>query len=152
MQEAGALGRAGLLLGGGGRDLCRQSGGVLLRPAQRAVSPAVRREPGQWAFWQLFGGFDFLQYIALDPAGRKREDIAVAWIRRLTAAIRAHDQDTLITVGLLPWSRQWQHLSGFLPAAIAPELDFVSVHMYPDSKLPGEALEACNTSPSASRW
>ena len=110
--------------------------------ANEPISPAVRREPGQWSSGSLFGGFDFLQYIALDPAGRKREDIAAAWIRRMTAAIRVHDRDTLITVGLLPWSRKWQHLSGFLPAAIAPELDFLSVHLYPDSKLPGEALEA----------
>src|SRR5439155_19824995 len=43
---------------------------------------------------------------------------------------------------LLPWSRDWKHLSGFVPAKIAPEIDFVAVHLYPDSKKPGEALEA----------
>src|SRR2546430_3374401 len=58
----------------------------------------------------------------------------------MTAAIRRHDRNALITVGLLPWSRDWKHLSGFLPATIAPELDFISVHLYPDSKKPGEAL------------
>lgn len=59
----------------------------------------------------------------------------------MTAAIRKHDRSALITVGLLPWSREWKHLSGFLPEAVAPELDFLSVHIYPDSKKPGEALE-----------
>lgn len=110
--------------------------------ANEPISPAVRREPGQWRSGSLFGGYDFLQYVALDPAGRAREQIAAAWIRRLTAAIRAHDRDTLITVGLLPWSRQWKHLSGFVPAAVAPELDFVSVHLYPESAAPDEALES----------
>ncbi|MDQ3624715.1 MAG: glycoside hydrolase family 5 protein [Verrucomicrobiota bacterium] len=106
------------------------------------LSPGGKRETGKWPSGSRFGGYDFLQYIALDPAGRPREEIAVAWIRRLTAAIRRHDEKTLITVGLLPWSREWKHLSGFLPAKVAPELDFLSVHLYPDSKKPGEALES----------
>src|SRR5262249_26432656 len=89
------------------------------------ISPAPRREPGKWSSGSLFGGYDFIQYIALDPAGRRREEIAAAWIRQMSMAIRRHDQRGLITVGLLPWSRQWRHLSGFLPATIAPELDFL---------------------------
>lgn len=105
------------------------------------VSPGGRREPGQWRSGHLFGGYDFLQYIALDPAGRDRSDIPVAWIKTLTSAIRSRDTNTLITVGLLPWSRDWKHLSGFLPEKVAPELDFVSVHIYPDSRKPGEAME-----------
>jgi hypothetical protein len=109
--------------------------------ANEVLSPAGKREPGQWRSGSLFGGFDFLQYIALDPAGRKREDIAAAWIRHLTAAIRKHDRKALITVGLLPWSQQWKHLSGFLPERVAPELDFICVHIYPDSKKPDEAME-----------
>ena len=106
------------------------------------VSPATLREPGKWPSGNLFGGYDFLQYIALDPAGRKREDLAGQWIRRMVAAIRRQDHDALITLGLLPWSRDWKHLSGFLPEAVAPELSFISVHIYPDSKKPGEALES----------
>ena len=107
-----------------------------------AISPAQRREPGQWRSGSLFGGYDFLQCIALDPAGRSREEIARRWIRRMSAAIRQHDRRALITVGLLPWSRQWKHLSGFVPEQIAPDLDFISVHLYPDRKLPEEAMEA----------
>ncbi len=106
------------------------------------ISPAQRRGPGKWSSGSLFGGYDFLQYIALDPAGRRREDIAVQWIQRMTAAIRRHDRHSLITVGLLPWSRDWKYLSGFLPAKLAPALDFISVHLYPDTKKPGEALES----------
>src|SRR5262249_34570553 len=79
---------------------------------------------------------------ALDPRERKREDIPIDWIRVMRAAIRLHDTNALITVGLLPWGREWGHLSGFLPERIAPELDFISVHLYPDTKKPGEAMEA----------
>ena len=110
--------------------------------ANEVISPAVKREPGQWRSGNLFGGFDFVQFIALDPAGRSREEIARAWIRRLTGAIRKHDREGLITLGLLPWSEKWKHLSGIVPAAMKDELDFISVHIYPDTKLPGEAMAA----------
>ncbi|MBU6400674.1 MAG: cellulase family glycosylhydrolase [Verrucomicrobia bacterium] len=105
------------------------------------LSPGGPRKPGQWGSGSRLGGYDFLQFIALDPTGRKREDIPVQWIRGLTAAIRQHDRAALITVGLLPWSRDWEFLSGFLPEKVGPELDFLSVHIYPDSKKPDEALE-----------
>ncbi len=105
------------------------------------LSPAEPRKPGEWRSGHLFGGYDFLQYIALDPAGRSRDKIAASWIRQMTAAIRKHDKAALITVGLLPWSREWKHLSGFLPQTVAPELDFISVHIYPDRAKPDEAME-----------
>ena len=105
------------------------------------LSPGEKRAPSQWRSGSLLGGYDFLQFIALDPAGRKREDIAVEWIRRMSAGIRRSDRRTLITVGLLPWSRQWHHLSGFLPEKIAPGLDFLSVHIYRTPSKLDEALE-----------
>jgi len=123
-------------------QVCRSSQAVFCyRSHQRTGLTLGKRAAGKWRSGSLFGGYDFLQYIALDPAGRKREDMPVQWIRRLTAAIRKHDQATLITVGQLPWSRQWKHLSGFLPEKVAPELDFLSVHIYPDTKKLGEELE-----------
>ncbi len=106
------------------------------------LSPGDKRASGQWRSGSSLGGYDFLQFITLDPAARKREDIPVEWIRALTAAIRSRDTNALITVGLLPWSEGWSHLSGFVPQKIAPELDFISVHIYPDAKKPGEAREA----------
>lgn len=106
------------------------------------VVPAGKRKPGAWQSGHLFGGYDFVQYIALDQAGCKREDIAVDWIRDMTAAIREHDTNALITVGLLPWIPQWGFFSGFVPKTIAPDLDFIAVHIYPDSKHPAEAMEA----------
>ena len=123
-------------------DTCAKSAAVFCYDlANEVISPAGRREAGKWRSGSLLGGYDFLQYIALDPAGRKREDIARAWIEKLTTAIRKRDRNHLITVGLLPWSREWKHLSGFLPETVAPALDFISVHIYPDSKKPDEAME-----------
>jgi hypothetical protein len=106
------------------------------------ISSGSKREAGKWSSGVPFGGYDFVQFISLDPGGRDREEVAVKWIQQMTEAIRRHDPSTLITVGLLPWSPQWQHLSGFVPGKIAPHVDFVSVHVYPDSRKPGEALVA----------
>lgn len=41
---------------------------------------------------------------------------------------------------LLPWVRGWGHLSGFIPEEVAPDLDFVSVHIYPEKGKVDEAL------------
>jgi Cellulase (glycosyl hydrolase family 5) len=105
------------------------------------IVPGEKRGADQWRSGQLLGGYDFVQFITLDPAGRPRGDVAVDWIRQMKTAIRQHDAKTLVTVGCLPWSRQWEHLSGFVPEKIAPELDYLSVHIYPDSKKPKEAME-----------
>ena len=64
--------------------------------------PGERRRPGDWYSGKPFGGYDFLQFITLDPAGRPRERVVHDWIRTLTAAIRQHDRRTMITVGQLP--------------------------------------------------
>jgi len=99
------------------------------------------KKPGDWYSGKPFGGYDFVQWIALDLRGRAREEIARSWIRRLSVAIREHDRDHLITVGLLPWMPSWGHLSGFIPATVAPELDFVSVHIYPEKGKVADAIE-----------
>ncbi|UCG15980.1 MAG: cellulase family glycosylhydrolase [Phycisphaerales bacterium] len=105
------------------------------------VSPGGRREPGQWYSGKPFGGFDFIQWISLDQADRPRHEIACAWIRMLSKAIRKRDKDHLITVGLLPSTPDWGHFSGFVPEKIAPEVDFIAVHIYPNSDSPLEAIE-----------
>jgi hypothetical protein len=107
-----------------------------------AISPAGKREPRQWRSGSSLGGYDFLQYIALDPAGRTRDEIVRQWVERMIGAIRKHDREGLITAGLLPWSRKLGHLSGFVPEKVAGQFDFIAVHIYPDAKLPEEAMEA----------
>lgn len=103
------------------------------------VSPGGKRD--KYSSGHLLGGFDFLQAIALDPKGRPRDQIAAQWVARLRTAIRVHDKRHLVTVGLLPWDPKWRHLSGFLPETIAPEVDFISVHIYPKQGKADEAIE-----------
>jgi hypothetical protein len=104
------------------------------------IIPGDKRKPGDWYSGSSLGGYDFLQFPVLDPAGRKRDVVARDWIRALAAAIRRHDRKTLITVGLLPWVEKWGHLSGFVPETVAPELDYVSVHVYPEKGKVPEAV------------
>ncbi len=97
-------------------------------------------QPGVDWLGPAFAGKHFVQFVARETQGRKRTDIAVAWTARMAAAIRKHDPRHLITVGLVDWSLDRPGLtSGFVPHAIAPHLDFISVHIYPDSKDPSAA-------------
>jgi hypothetical protein len=82
-----------------------------------------------------FAGKHFVQFITLDLAGRDRARVARKWIATLAAAIRRHDSRHMITVGLVPWSLDKPGLtSGFVPEKIAGEVDFVAVHVYPESR------------------
>lgn len=102
--------------------------------------PGGPRKPGQWYSGVLLGGFDFIQFISLDPAGRTREEVARQWIATLTAAIHKQDAHHLITVGLLPWVKNWGFLSGFVPEKVAPQVDFMAVHIYPEAGKVDEAI------------
>jgi hypothetical protein len=105
------------------------------------VVPGGRRKEGDW-LGPPFAGKHFVQVITLDQAGRARPDIARQWARTLATAIRKVDRRHLITVGLVDWSLDRPGLtSGFVPAKVAPELDFVSVHLYPKKGKIDEALE-----------
>ena len=108
------------------------------------VVPGGVRKPGDWLGPPFLGNENgyFVQVITLDQKDRPRPAIARQWCRQLTAAIRRHDRRHLITVGLVPWSLDRRGLSsGFVPREIAPELDFVSVHIYPQAGKVGEALD-----------
>jgi hypothetical protein len=104
------------------------------------VVPGGRREAGKWYSGKPFGGFDFVQFITIDQGNRPREVIASQWIKTLTKAIRKHDERHMITVGLLPWVKGWGFLSGFVPERVAPDVDFIAVHIYPEAGKPDEAI------------
>jgi cellulase (glycosyl hydrolase family 5) len=93
-------------------------------------------QPGDW-YAGHFGGYYFGQRISLDLAGRTRDEVARAWTSQLVEVIRAHDQRHLITVGMLPD----MNASGFHAGAVAPELDFLSVHLYPRTGRAAESIE-----------
>jgi hypothetical protein len=106
--------------------------------------PVVPGGTGRRDDWlgAAFGDKHFVQFIALETAGRPRHEIAVEWIAGLVDAIREKDPHCLITVGLVPWSLDRPGLtSGFPPDKVAERLDFVSVHLYPEQGKLDEALE-----------
>ncbi len=105
------------------------------------VAPAGCREPGSW-LGEPFAGYYYVQHIGLDQGDRKRTDIARDWLRAMVSAIRKHDKRHLITVGLLPWSLDKPGLtSGFEPRTVAPEVDFLCVHIYPEGGKIGESID-----------
>ncbi len=99
-----------------------------------------KRKAGDWYSGKPLGDYDFVQFLSLDPAGRKREEMSAQWIAQLSAAIRAKDKSHLITVGLLPWIPKWGFLSGFIPEKSTADLDFISVHIYPEKGKVDEAI------------
>jgi hypothetical protein len=122
-------------------DLCTKSPAVFCYDLMNEpISPSAKTD--KWYSGALLGDYDFIQIIAHDPAERTRGETANAWIDRMTTAIRAKDKSHMITVGMLPWVTGWQHLSGFIPGEVAPHLDFLSVHIYPNTKQPAEALRS----------
>ncbi len=104
--------------------------------------PEAALAPRAWLHPFALGGFHYVQYISLDPAGRSRPEIARAWIRRLAQAVRRADPGRLVTVGLLPNSLEDPARgSGFAPQTVARDLDYLSVHIYPNRGKLGEALD-----------
>ena len=105
------------------------------------VVPGGRRKDADW-LGPAFGGKHFVQFITLDQQDRPRSDIARRWIRHLTGAVREKDKRHLMTVGLVDWSLDRPGLtSGFDPAKIADDLDFVAVHLYPKTGKLNDALD-----------
>jgi hypothetical protein len=105
------------------------------------VVPGGRRAAGDWLAG-AFAGKHFVQFVTLDQKDRLRPDIARAWVRHLAAAVRKADNRHLVTVGLVDWSLDRKGLtSGFVPEAIAADLDFLSVHIYPETGKLDAALE-----------
>ena len=89
--------------------------------------PTTARKPNDWLAGDL-AGFAYCQVITLDPQTRNRTELASRWTATMTAAIRKHDRQSLITLGLLPFHKG----TGFDAVEQAKELDFISVHYYPD--------------------
>jgi hypothetical protein len=111
--------------------------------------PVVGGKPKEgeprWLAGEL-GGMYFVQRIATDVGKRTNDQVAEAWVQKLTAAIRKQDPKTLITVGVIPWAQIWP---GAKPIFYSPEarkhLDFVSIHVYPKSGELDKAINAIAT-------
>jgi hypothetical protein len=123
-------------------DKCKDSPAVFCYDLMNEpVVAGGKRKEGDW-LPAPFAGKHFVQVITLDQKDRPRPDIARQWVRHLTAAIREKDKRHLITVGLVDWSLDRPGLtSGFVPAKIADDLDFIAVHLYPKSGNVKDALD-----------
>lgn len=92
---------------------------------------------------KFMDGIDKPNEQALDQADRPRPDIARRWVDHLVASIRKTDKRHLVTVGLVDWSLDRKGLtSGFVPEKVTENLDFVAVHLYPET---GKLDEAAKT-------
>lgn len=105
------------------------------------VAAGAKSTDGDWLPGAPLGGEQFLQHITLDPKGRPRSQIAKQWVHTLVEAIRRQDRRHMITVGLLPGSpERADDWSGFDLKELT-ELDYISVHMYPESGQVDKALK-----------
>lgn len=122
-------------------DVCKDSKAIFCYDLMN--EPMVPGDDkARWYSGKTLGGYDFLQSISRTLAGRQRTDLAALWIDTLSKAIRGKDRHHMITVGMLPWVKGWGHLFGFVPKEVAPHVDFLSIHLYPDSKKPDEVRKA----------
>lgn len=121
---------------------CKESSAVFFYDLMNEpVVPGGKRDAKDW-LGPAFAGKHFVQCISLDQAGRPRPEIASAWLKRLTSAIRKIDDRHLISVGLVDWSLDRPGLtSGFVPKVVAEHVDFLCVHLYPETGKSAEALQ-----------
>ncbi|HUS72471.1 MAG TPA: cellulase family glycosylhydrolase [Sedimentisphaerales bacterium] len=106
------------------------------------ILPGANKKETNWLAGE-FAGKHFVQRITLDLAGRTRKQVAKAWIDKLAAAIRKHDERHMITVGVIPWVHTFPKARPlFYSEDVAQNLDFVSVHFYPKRGEVDKALAA----------
>ena len=106
------------------------------------ILPGGNKVETEWLAGE-FGGKHFVQRITLDLAGRTRQQVAKAWVDKLVAAIRKHDDRHMITVGVIPWAHTFPKAKPlFYSQEVGRNLDFVSVHFYPKKGEVDKALTA----------
>jgi len=106
------------------------------------ILPGAKKPETDWLAGE-FAGKHFVQRITLDLAGRTREQVAKAWVDKLVAAIRKHDARHMITVGAIPWVLTFPKAKPlFYSKEVSGNLDFASVHFYPNKGEIEKALTA----------
>jgi hypothetical protein len=100
---------------------CAHSPAVFAYDLVNEPSAAGTQKEG-WYMGKM-GDVEFCQRLTLEPGTRSHDDIMSEWTKRMVAAIREHDRQHLITLGMLPFPGAYQKAAG--------HLDFVSPHLYP---------------------
>ena len=123
---------------------CKDSSAVFCFNLMNEPVIGGEQPAGDW-LGPEFAGKHFVQFVARQTNGRKRHDIARQWIEQMTAAVRRHAPRPLITVGFVDWSLDRPGLtSGFIPDRVSERLDFLAVHIYPDSQKSDLAMDTLN--------
>lgn len=123
-------------------QVCRESPAIFCYDLMNEPVLAGGKDDKGWLAGDL-GGKHFVQRITLDLAGRTGEQVAAAWVQKLSAAIRQIDDRHLITVGAIPWNNVFKGAKPlFYAPAVSGPLDFVSVHFYPKKDDVAGSLEA----------
>jgi hypothetical protein len=105
-------------------ETCAKSPAVFCYDLVNEPAAAGNRADG-WYTGRM-GDVEFCQRLTLHQPKRSGDDIFREWTKRMVAAIRKHDQQHLIPLGMLPFPGAYK--------AAAEQLDFVSPHLYPKSK------------------
>jgi hypothetical protein len=109
---------------------------LMNEPAVPGADPPAGWRPPPW-----LDGRTYVELLARQLGTRSRADVARRWLRAMTSAIRRNDRRHLITVGNFLVGEQARQLPiGLDPAALAAEVDFLSVHLYPKRGQLGAAL------------
>lgn len=123
-------------------NVCRDSSAVFCFDLMNEPILPGKEPAEDWLAGELGGKF-FVQRIALDLAGRGREELAAAWVNKLATAIRDEDPDRLITVGVIPWVFVFGGGKPLFHGEVAgKQLDFVAVHFYPETENVDAAVKA----------
>ncbi len=97
-----------------------------------AVATGAYNPNYPWIVDSAYGGYYFVQRIALDLNGRTRKEVAKAWIDRMVTTIRQHDPRTLISIGVIPFAIKYENAQPlFYDPLVAENLDLVCLHTYP---------------------
>lgn len=102
-------------------ETCKDSPAVFAYDLVNEPAAVGKRADG-WYMGKM-GDVEFCQRVSLDPGQRKADVIFREWTGRMVAAIRKHDKDHLVTLGMLPFPGAYK--------TAAEHLDFVSPHLYP---------------------
>lgn len=96
--------------------------------------PIATGQPKDGWYTGRMGDYEFLQRLSLQPKGRSLDQITKAWTHLMVSAIHKQDRRHLLTVGMLPMWGISQQVAG-------RQLDFIAVHIYPETGKVDEALQ-----------
>ena len=121
---------------------CRQSPAVFCYDLMNEPVVTEDKKSRDWTPG-AFGDRYFVQRLTLDFAKRSPQQIAKAWVDKMMAAIRKHDREHLVTVGAIPWALTWPTAKPlFYSKTVSRNLNFVSLHFYPQNGEVKKALTA----------